>query len=521
MAVKRTRVLTAGAVCLLAALGGAATLDGRAAAEPTNRCAPSENGAPVLRSVDISPATVDVRQGPAPVAITVKALDSGRPGWPTGVRSVEVGLTNGVSATLHYAGSSLWRGTATFPRWSAGGTVEASYVGVSDRADWPARGTGEPPPFDVVYQATGEHTWAGVTGRRSVAVLSDPDTTAPRVTDLDLTPAVVDTRTRARRVTVGVRATDGGSGVSSGTVTLARQTGLVPVVIRLARVAGRPGLLSGVVTVPRSAGTSTWAVLDLSVADRAGQVRSMGAPELTAAGLPTGLRVTSGPLAPAGRSYIRSFTASTGQVDVRTTGAKVAYRLRVTNGAGRVKDVSLSFPSAAGIQVGRPRLVSGDRHDGIWTATAVLDTCLAHAGTFRPVATAFDRVRDHALRGPALAVRAGDNTDPEVASATLGTELVLTFSEPVDGITQESMPVTRLPNGTKVAGSWTCSPSAHGGCFVDPVRTAVFTPDVPLTRATYRVTVNPEHYLDVTDLAGNPVRPRELDVTGPSPTPSP
>ena len=86
------------------------------------------------------------------------------------------------------------------------------------------------------------------------------------------------------------------------------------------------------------------------------------------------------------------------------------------------------------------------------------------------------------------------------------------FTEDVVGISATSAPVYAsrplFDHGNPVAGSWQCADlnGATADCLRGPVRTAVFVADQPFP-ASYSgpvAVVNPEHVLDVTDLAGNP-----------------
>jgi hypothetical protein len=64
-----------------------------------------------------------------------------------------------------------------------------------------------------------------------------------------------------------------------------------------------------------------------------------------------------------------------------------------------------------------------------------------------------------------------------------------------------------------VTGTWSCTDAAGGAvdCVAGPVRTATVTLTEPhLRTSVYSTVLNPEHVLDVRDLAGNTVRRLEL-----------
>ena len=97
-----------------------------AAPAGVNGCWSSDNGDPVLDGLDLEPDTVDVTDGPAQVAVTVDAHDTGGPGAATGIDRASLYATNGADGraarylrtTLTRGGDGLWHGTLTVPRGS-------------------------------------------------------------------------------------------------------------------------------------------------------------------------------------------------------------------------------------------------------------------------------------------------------------------------------------------------------------------------------------------------------------------
>ena len=95
-----------------------------------------------------------------------------------------------------------------------------------------------------------------------------------------------------------------------------------------------------------------------------------------------------------------------------------------------------------------------------------------------------------------------------------GGPAVLTFGEAVTGITANSIPIRPFdPDSPPVTepvapipGTWTCRDAAGTtvDCTTGAVRTATWTPAALLVPGVYVADLNPEHTLDVTDLAGNP-----------------
>jgi hypothetical protein len=92
----------------------------------------------------------------------------------------------------------------------------------------------------------------------------------------------------------------------------------------------------------------------------------------------------------------------------------------------------------------------------------------------------------------------------------------VTFNEPVNGITAATGTLRRLIGplrnptyGPIVPGAWTCADDqgARTSCRSGTVQSAEFTPTHPLKPSeNYSMTLNPEHSLGLTDLAGNPCK---------------
>ena len=507
---------TVGLLALLVSVATASAVSAPASAEPLNRCAPTENGDPVLDSLTVGPQVVDARLASRQVQVSSEAHDTGGPGPRTGVRSITLILTNGRPVEMSYTGGHSWAGTFTVPRWSRSGRLAVDQALLSDHADFPDRSEDvEENDFDVLYQPGGEHTWAEVAGDRDVEVLSTYDATLPTIQGVGLYPPRVDTRVAATYVYVTTRAVDAVSGVRDGRVDLyPRAAGPVgPVSVHLRPLPGRRGLMRGRFLMPRRVGSEPWDLLGVTVRDNAGRLRTLSVGDLAAAGFPTRLGVVSSPLPPAGRARVRSVVTSVSRVDVRAGDQAVTYRIRATNGRGLVRGVSVSFPFSAGVR-GRPaaRLVSGDRHDGVWSATVVVDGCRSQGGVLSPVVSARDWNRSHDTQTSSVPVLAGDNTDPMASGlAFVDGDVVVRFTEDVNGISPASVLVTNRADDQPVAGSWTCSTVDDGStpCLTGAARTARFTPDAPLPDGEeYALVVNPEGTLDVTDLQGNPV-PRQ------------
>ena len=540
------RRLVRGSIGLLAtALGITGVLPAApAAAYPLNRCAPTENGVPVLDRVNVT-QRVDVRTRSARVRIIAKAHDTGGPGVRTGLRAVQVGVSGLGAVDLAYVGNYWWEGFATMPRWTSDGTHVLESATLTDRAVFPWRYDYDPesePVIDVMYRPRSDHRWSQVAGDRTFRVLSRPDATAPRVSRLTFAPAAVDTRTAPAVVTVTARATDDRSGVRDLRFTFDSAPG-APFDPQggpratLTPVPGTNGLLRGRVTIAREVGTRDWTVRDAVVRDRAGNVRHLDYQRFVDDGSPAVLKVVSDPPPPVGEATIASVTADVTEVDVHDGDRSVTYRVRAVNPVAPVDPdhvLTLDIPNARyqSIRISEPELVSGDLHDGIWKIVATVDGCAAVAGTAQPVVGPGDAAQGPGeVQAPPLRVLAPDNTTPAATvawSRQAPWRILVDFSEDVNGITPGSLPVLRRVglDRVPVAGTWTCGsepgtgtdlPAAAVDCATGPVRRATYVLAEPVDRpfSDWYVWANPDHHLDLTDRAGNPAhRLYVIDWTG-------
>lgn len=488
------------------------------AAYPLNRCAPSENGRPVLERVSVT-QSVDVRRTARRVRIAARAHDTGGPGARTGLRGVRVGVDRLGQVDLRYVGRRWWVGYLRVPRWSRGGTAALTSVQLTDRADFPYRHYDDEylfPQPDVTYVRGGEHRWSQVAGDRTFRIRSLRDARAPRLTALDFRPRTVNTRQRRAVVTVTARGTDDRSQISRISATFAKPDVdyyRAAVTVGLRRVPGHPRRFTGRLSIPRNAGTGDWSLLSVLVVDRARRSISLGAPELAKRGWPRVLRVVSGPEPARAVPTVVSVTADRTTADVRDADRSVTYRLHAVNPVAPAPPgnpevgMNLGQPARSWVRFSTPRLVSGDRHDGVWEIVATVDSCVALPGTLTPTVSP-----DGGATAPPVQVLAGDNTTPDVTATRSGDQLSVEFSEDVNGISTDSLAVLRRSgfDYVPVPGSWSCG--AGVSCVAGPVRTATFTPTGALPDVV-RVRADPDGHLDITDRAGNPAH-RELELGG-------
>ena len=498
----------------------AAVVAGLVSAPPANAqavalspCEPSDHGYPTVTSLAFEPARVDVRREGATVRVVATASDVGGPGPASGVESITmdvVGLSSGGPfLTLRPAPDGSFTGTFRVPRGVAGGTWSAMSLIVTDKASNERR----------YEEAERDFPQA------SVAVRSVPDRARPRIESFTLSRSAADTRSGPVRIRLRARLTDdvgiparfavhGDAASSSDVVTsLPRDSKSY----WLRRVSGGPkrGVWAGTVVMKRWDRPGPW-FFGLDVVDRSGRwtaldrsdvpmppfrlVAAKDRDEPRAAGLSSSSTVLDV------RSGDSSFTVSVRLRD-RTSGVGAAGVFAASS--------ALSLPE---FTIGtRLRLLSGDRHDGVWRGTVQVPRCGTPPGNLRLRLRAIDRV-GHELAQPAavtVQVVNSDTVDPRAALQVPVEKGVLkvTFDEAVTGLTNASAVVRGNPDEVEpfvVRGTWACKDSAGQStdCASGAVLTATFTVEAgqPEPEFGYRVELNPEGTLGLTDLAGNAPR---------------
>jgi hypothetical protein len=505
----RMAAVVAGVSAAVAGLGPAAAAGAASGAVPLSQCVNPDHGNPVIDALEVSRARVEVSRRAQSVTVRVHAHDTGGPGAASGLAHVDVDLLQQVSkffepirsVRLRYAGGDLWEGTLRLARWTEPDRYQVSASAVDfagEQGQWDT-GFGTPHaalPLQVVQ--------------------SRPDRRAPVLTRFTLTPTRINSHSRVRRVSVAAAATDRGSGVRSLQVNLARRAGSGFVGVALHRARGHRW--TGRLTLPRSSPPGRW-IPSVSVDDRAGNVRSYrpGQPRAvpSAVHLPAvRVRGTADRAAPT----VAGVSTSAATVDLRTSGATVAVDVHLRDDGSGVRTSRLRLSTDSGGAVDLPlRRVAGTPVDGTWRAVWSLTPCGTPAGVWAIGVDLADALGHTVSRELAatVVVQNVDRIRPAASAveATV-TSVPVTFTEDVVGVSTVSAVLERVTGlfaftSTPVPGRWACA-SASGApvdCAAGPVRTATFSPDAPLVRDGsdfYRVTLNPEHVLDLTDLAGNP-----------------
>jgi hypothetical protein len=472
---------------------------GAARADALNRCVSSDHGLPEVTALSFTPSSADVRERAAQVEVSVRATDTGGPGPASGVQAVSVQLyapaggpllgTDTVGLLLDSDGT--WRGSLTIPRgvepgqWRPTVLVRDNVGGVRLL---------DPEALAEAGLSTG------------IDVVSAPDRDTPVLTGLHLSGSRVDTTNRPRRVAVTAHLSDATTTVVRAFVLA--QGARITREARLHPVAGTTDDWAGTLVIPRWAGRRTTLQLSAFSVDEAGNRTWSTSGALRAAGQPWRIRVRSradhaGPTA----TVLRLRPAA---VDVRSGPRRVRLVVRVRDDRSGVAAVAPTLQLRDGPALDIPvRRVTGTRRDGVWRGSVVVPSC-AVSGAWSLWLRTRDRsglVSSHVTHD-AVRVRAGDHVAPRAERvADDGGQPAFRFTEDVVGIsTRAAYLVTSGLAHTRLEGTWNCR-NRHGAavdCAAGPVRLATYRVTEGAPTGPVDLVLNPEHVLDVLDLAGNP-----------------
>ena len=365
---------------------------GAAQAAPLNDCVSSDNGDPILRSFSRTPSAVDVTGGRERIHFALQVDDLGGPGPASGLSTVWVGLgeTPGLDeglarvAELSLDDSGAWVGSIVVPRWSEPGRVRLGVL-LGDGAE--------------NYRSVDPKDLAAAGFPHRVTVRSTPDTTAPELTALRLSPRRLDTRTRSRTLTVTARARDTESGVKSITVNGMTATDDLTHdpdgSIRLKRIPGT-AIVRARTRVPRWVGQGTWKPYLVRVEDHAGRSARYGYRRLGRLGFDQKVRVVS--RTDVERPELERFSLRPEAVDVRTANKTVTVTLRAVDHQSGVRRVEAFFWGRDYGSGPAMRRVAGTRRDGIWRGIFLVPRCTPQAGALRvrvDVTDGFGRSRSY------------------------------------------------------------------------------------------------------------------------------
>jgi hypothetical protein len=465
-------------------------------------CYTTDNGFPDLSGVTVSPSKLDVRRHDRWLTVTARPVDDGGPGPATGITEVGVELGRLGSPAMAPQADGSWVGRIRVPRGVKPGTYGVRSVRLRDAGD---RIFGHVRDF---YFSRPEAEQMGA----SVQVVAEQDRRAPTLRWLQTSATSVDVTARAARIRVRARVTDDAAGVASASLLT---DGSTSAQLRLRRGTARDGVWAGTLTVPRwMRDRSVTHNLLFSATDRPGNELFIYWDELGTRGMPSTLTVrTRRPDRDDPR--VRKVSLAPAVVDLTDGDRPVTATVHATDAGAGVRRASFFSRQM-------PR-VAGDRHRGEWRRTIMLDHCVWRTDDVRLEVGVSDRASNGVtVRQPISIVNRNDIrapypslTTPEEAGPT--DPVTYRFNEDVVGISSTSAPVRPTWPGVAfghgdpppaVPGAWSCRSSAGTSvdCVSGQVRTATWTPDAPLTPGqSYGVDFNPEHVLDVLDLAGNPI----------------
>lgn len=517
-----------------------------AAAEPVgvNDCYSTDNGDPRLIEFRYGPGRVNVVGKRAIVRFRVRARDTGGPGPASGLRAVTVwfGTSGGddpgtAGHDLTEASDGWWAGSVTVPRRVPNRVWPVVEVDLRDRAG-NVRGYGR----GALQRLTGRSL--------AVSINTARDKTPPRLTAFSVTPTAVNTREAVKYVTFTARMVDTESDIADDEVVvdgagdtswLSPDTGS----IILDKVAGSRDLFRARVPVPRWVGNRTWRTTDVWAWNTADGSVVYSRRKLTALGFHGDVTVLSD--TDRVRAQAQSFEVSAKAFDVRGGDARVFFRVHATDAVSGVNLVTVGTEweflprPPSGWKFVVLRRVSGTRQDGVWTGSGSIRHCRVGTGIWRLRMDVYDRngsilsgndsrsyeAKDLAAHGWQYRIRvtAGDHVRPRVVvrSQTVPAGPIrMRFTEAVQGIDSVNARVQQIGSdgsrGPVTLGLWRCFDGRghRTTCRTGDVREARFRPRHRLRAgARYAVTLNPEHHLGITDLAGNPLRQsvRHLRVT--------
>lgn len=470
-----------------------------------NACVDPDNRRPVVKAVTAEPKVVDVTERSQQVTVRARVTDAGGPGPASGVERVwfayrMAGANHwelGPSAELTHESGDMWSANITVEPGMPAGTWTFGEVNA-----WDAAGNSflipqlDPPRPDTDV---------------TIDVVSHTDTVRPVATWVDVVPTQVDTRERPQPVQVRLRASDEGSGIAMVRVEL--RGGGNALWTELTRTA--EDLYETTARIPRWVGTARWKVDTIHLVDRAGNSVMLNGDEAAALGT-SRFQVVSGKDDQAAPTA-SGVTVRPTRIDARRDRQRIVVTARIRDPKAGV-DHAEAYVANQTMQL---RRVKGTRYDGRYRGTVRVGPC-SDLGTSRAVMVEMWDRRWPSNNGdqkfrPPLVLRGNDNLAPVLSGRSKLVEpedtLWVRFSEAVDGIRARSVEIRRAEQGAGILGPplegrWSCTrlDGQRVPCIGGRVRIARLNPTEPLVGSRYRIQVNPEGVLDVTDPRGNPVR---------------
>ncbi|GAA4124320.1 hypothetical protein GCM10022215_31940 [Nocardioides fonticola] len=486
------------------------TSPSRAAVPPLHPCIDPDHGDPAITRVSFRPTSIDIRRRPATVHVRVKVADTGGPGRASGPARGEVSFTRGVAARLHVVDRSTMAGTVTIGRNEFPGRTDVTRLLLDEVTVVDQAGN----TTDLV-----DDDLAAVAASTGIDVVGVPDREPPVISRLRATRTRLDARRGDRRIVLTARIHDAVGDVVRPQVSIYSlgRRGSYNAQIELRSLGG--DRFRGVWRVPRWAphALQRYRIDSISVSDSTAgtRFRVRRAPfiqrQLGTDIVRVRSRVDTTP------PRVRDVRLSPSAIDLTDGPRTVVARIRVIDRQSPVRAVSFdkyAFWAASPLPQ-RSRLVSGDRHDGVWevrvpTRCSINRTPYAAEPGVWFVADGASLHRTYRLRNHDVSVvLSGESAvQPRYRASAVDTSSIrVRFGAAVLNLTDAAGELTR-PDGTVIPGSWTACADAVGAsvsCLDGPVRTAVYTADDPLASgARVSLTVNPSGVLDARTPYGMP-----------------
>jgi hypothetical protein len=329
---------------------------------------------PVIQSMTLEPAEVDVTDGERSLVVTIRATDDN-----SGVREVWLAYTRpdpdaggfGINI-VRISGNEIdgvYRGTIPIAKGSPPGAYEF-YGDVSDRVG------------NVDAFHSDDLRTRGFPGGFTVVDRS-PDTTKPTVSGVRLTTASVDVRTGPQTIGVQFDAADA-SGIQGGVLFVVppdnSNGGAELPAFSRASGTDASGTWSGQLTIPRYAPQGRWDLF-LIVSDKLHNRLELRRDDLVAAGFPSGFDVVSEEDVDA--PAVESLSITPFEVDVHDADRTITIRAHVVDRPAGVQRLYpdrpefavqfSAFDPVSGQGAGTAlRLVSGTPNDGWFEGTVVV-----------------------------------------------------------------------------------------------------------------------------------------------------
>jgi hypothetical protein len=348
-------VLAAMCVVLLIAASGASAAEGPVA--------------PELVSFSLSSSEVNVTTSSQTLKISGHAIDGGY-----GFIDAEISLrapgesdprtVYAVIERVEGVHSVYFQGRLTIPQYVESGEWKIGYVRLRD-----ASGAYSEPSWPQLKEAGMSY---------AVQVKSTPDTTAPELTSLSISPTEVDVTEAAAEVTVTAQVDDDVSGIAGVTMSLHAPDGAssqaVYAVLELIGGNTREGTLQAVFTIPRYVESGEWKVGYIHLHDVANNYRALSWGQLKEAGLPYSIQVESRPdVEP---PELTSISIEPGEINDDESDREVLVTADVRDDLSGVAggDLSLCPPDASRSQIayGTFERVGGTSREGVFQAVVTI-----------------------------------------------------------------------------------------------------------------------------------------------------